>query len=154
MTNDQFPMTNLGGGDINGRKRVQRREDGPGSEPPFDIYERTFRFAVRVIRFVRGFPRTLEAMEVGRQLIRAGCGVGSNMEEANGAESRRDFIHKVGIALKECREARYWLRVCVATEIGDSQEGKALWREGDELVRILGSIIRRTQANPSASERA
>jgi four helix bundle protein len=68
------------------------------------------------------------------------------MEEANGAESRADFVHKVRVSLKEAREARYWLRICWATDIGDRTQCKELLREGEELVRILSSIIASTNA--------
>ena len=74
---------------------------------PFEIRERTFQFAVRVTKLVRQMPRTLDAVEIGRQLIRSGTSVGANVEEAHGAESQRDFAHKMSIARKEARESRY-----------------------------------------------
>lgn len=76
-----------------------QREIQP-ERPPFDIRERTFVFAVRVIKLVKRFPRTLDAIEIGRQFLRAATSVGANVEEAHGAESQRDFIHKMGIACK------------------------------------------------------
>lgn len=71
------------------------------SETPFDIQERTFQFGVRIVKFVDRLPRTLSATELGRQLLRSGTSIAANMEEAKGAESRNDFIHKVNIAYKE-----------------------------------------------------
>lgn len=114
---------------------------------PYDIYERVFRFAVATIRFVRTFPRTLETVEIGRQLIRAGTSIGSNMEEADGAESRRDFAHKVAISRKEARESNYWLRICQAVEIGDPDQCAVLVQESSEIARVLSSIIRNSQAD-------
>jgi four helix bundle protein len=111
------------------------------NKKPFDIQGRTFRFGVAIIRFVRTFPRTLDTNEVGRQLIRAGTSVGANMEEADGAESRRDFVHKVKIARKEGRESRCRLRVCLAVELGDQDQAQPLLHEGEEIVRILSGII-------------
>jgi four helix bundle protein len=58
-----------------------------------DIQERTFKFGVRIIKFVDKLPRTLSATELGKQLLRSGTSIAANMEEANGAESRSDFIH-------------------------------------------------------------
>ena len=107
---------------------------------PFEIRERTFQFAVRVAKSVRQMPRTLDAVEIGRQLIRSGTSVGANVEEAHGAESQRDFVHKMSIARKEARESRYWLRLVQASFL-DSEETKALLQESDELVRILSAII-------------
>ncbi len=71
---------------------------------PFEIRERTFQFAVRVTKLARQMPRTLDAVEIGRQLIRSGTSVGANVEEAHGAESQCDFVHKMSIARKEARE--------------------------------------------------
>jgi len=109
-------------------------------EPPHEIRERTFAFAVQVIRMVKQFPRTLDAIEIGRQPLRAATSVGANVEEAHGAESQRDFVHKMGIACKEVREIRYWLRLVKAT-ILNNDEAQALFQESDELVRILSTIV-------------
>jgi len=76
---------------------------------PTDIQQRTFEFAKRIVKLVDRLPRTLAATEIGRQMLRSGTSVGANMQEADAAESRSDFIHKVSIALKEARETRYWL---------------------------------------------
>jgi four helix bundle protein len=62
------------------------------------------------------------------------------VEEADGAESRRDFIHKMSVARKEARESRYWLRI-IRAAIFDNKELSALEQESDELVRILSAII-------------
>ena len=110
---------------------------------PFDIKERTFEFGVQVVRLVNTLPRTVAGVEVGRQLVKSGTSIGANMEEADGAESKRDFIHKVSIARKEARETRFWLRVVRATGLNkDAQEINYLAQESDELVRILSAIIR------------
>src|SRR3974377_88010 len=103
----------------------------------FDIQQRTFYFGVRIIKFVEKLPRTLSATELGRQLLRSGTSVAANMEEANGAESKSDFIHKVSIAYKEAREARLWLGMIEAANLSTSAEVKELYAESDELVRIL-----------------
>ena len=76
---------------------------------PTDIQQRTFEFAKQIVLLVDRLPRTLAATEIGRQMLRSGTSVGANMQEADAAESRSDFIHKVSIALKEARETRYWL---------------------------------------------
>jgi four helix bundle protein len=108
---------------------------------PFDIKQRTFIFGVRVIKLVGKLPRTVAGIEVGRQLIRAGTSVGSNMQEADGALSKRDFVHHVKIARKEARESRFWLAIVAASDLLDDPEVPALSQEADELVRILSGII-------------
>jgi four helix bundle protein len=111
---------------------------------PFDIKERTFLFGVRVVKLVGKLPRNVAGVEIGKQLIRAGTSVGANVEEAQSGESKRDFVHKMGIAAKEAREARYWLRIVNATLLQDT-EVDALVQEADELVRILATIINRSK---------
>jgi len=105
-----------------------------------DIQERTFRFAVRIIMLVGKPPRTVAGIEVGRQLVRAGMSVGSNMQEADEALSKKDFIKHVRIARKVARESGYWLRLIAATELLDDPEVGALTEEAGELVRILSGI--------------
>ena len=60
----------------------------------FDIQERTFKFAVRVVKLVNRLPRTVAGIGVGRQVVRSATSVGANVEEADAAESKQDFIHK------------------------------------------------------------
>lgn len=108
---------------------------------PFDIKKRTFLFGVRVIKLVGKLPRTVAGIEVGRQLIRAGTSVGSNMEEADGALSKKDFVNHVRIARKEARESRYWLSMLAAADLLQNSDISPLAQEADELVRILSGII-------------
>jgi four helix bundle protein len=117
-----------------------------GREKPFDIQERTFQFGVRIIKFVDKLPRTLSATEIGRQLLKSGTSIAANMEEANGAESKSDFIHKVSIAYKEARETRLWLGMIEAAKLTEVIEVKELYAESDELVRILYAILRKARS--------
>jgi len=110
---------------------------------PFDIKERTFEFGVQIIRLVNTLSRTIAGSKVAEQLVKSGTSIGANVEEADGAESKRDFVHKMSIARKEARETRYWLRIVRATGLSkDAQEISYLLQESDELVRILSAIIR------------
>lgn len=114
----------------------------------YDIRERTFQFAVRIVKLcqkldlMRGVPRTLSY-----QLLKAGTSVGANVEEAQGGQSRPDFISKNNIALKEARETHFWLRLLVASRILSQDELSDLIDEADQIKRILGSIVVRTRAN-------
>lgn len=78
----------------------------------------------------------------GSWWVRAATGGGANYEEARGAESRADFIHKVGIANKELREALYWLRLTEEAAVVTDSDLAALIREANELVAILTASIR------------
>lgn len=140
-------MSKIKGGDVAARKVKETRVlYETGSKAPFDIRERTFLFGVRVVKLVGRLPRNVAGIEIGRQLICAGTSVGANVEEAHGGASRRDFAHKTGVAEKEARESRYWLRIVKATLLDDA-EVDALVQEADELVRILATIIHKTRRN-------
>jgi four helix bundle protein len=118
----------------------------PGTEGgrPYDIRKRTFQFGVRIVKLVGRFPRTIAATEIGRQLIKAGTSVGSNMHEADEGVSKKDFINHVRIARKEARESGYWLSMVSEAEIIKDPEVDALSREAEELLRILTKIINRS----------
>ncbi len=75
------------------------------NEKKFDIYDRTLEFAVRVALFIDKLPKGIASVEYAKQLIRSSGSIGANMEEADGAVSRKDFVNKVGIARKEAKES-------------------------------------------------
>lgn len=102
-------------------------------------------FAITLVKFIRTFPKTVDGIEVGRQLLRAGTSVGANYREANRAESKRDFVHKVGIAEKEAAETAYWLEICRGAGLGDPAETEKLLKEANELLAILTAIGRKAK---------
>lgn len=83
-------------------------------EAIFDLHERTLRFAVQIVTYVRTFPRDVAGFEIGKQLVRAGCSPGANYEETDAAAGAKDFVFKLRTCLKESQETRYWLRVSEA----------------------------------------
>ncbi len=125
------------------------------SAPPYqsygrDIRDRAFIFACDIVRFS---DELLHQGEIGRvlapQLVRCGTSIGSNLEEARGGESRRDFISKCSIALKEARESLFRLRVAERCQLGPQGEATALAKEAAEIAAILGAIIRNARRNAS-----
>ena len=115
-----------------------------------DIRDRSFRFACRIVEFCK---HLLDESGVARilapQILRCGTSVGANLEEARGGESRRDFLSKCRISLKEARESAYRLRVLVATHVGPHEEAGALATEAIQIAAILGAIVRNTRRNAS-----
>jgi four helix bundle protein len=114
--------------------------------PPRDIKERTFSFALEVVRLCRSLDsRAGSFRTLAQQLLRSGTSVGANVEEAQAGQSRADFISKYSIALKEARETLYWLRLLDAS--GELSNGSCnlLLKEADEIARIIASIIVRTK---------
>jgi four helix bundle protein len=109
---------------------------------PRDIKERTFEFAVEIVRVAQHLdsrPGTTRIL--GRQLLRSGTSIGANVEEAQAGQSRADFISKYNIALKEARETIYWLRLLKTTAICTDVRVDALREEVEQIARIIGSII-------------
>lgn len=110
-----------------------------------ELEERTKKFAVHIVKLIRTFPKTVDGMEVGRQLLKSGTSIGANYREANRAESKDDFIHKVGIAEKEASETEYWLEICQASNIGRAEEVRVMLTESKELLAILTTIGRKAK---------
>jgi len=103
-----------------------------------DIAERLLDLAAGVIRLLPSLSKQPGATSLVKQLERCGPAGGANYEEARGAESPADFVHKVRIALKEVRETRYWLKLTVRAGLVNSPDGIApLIDEADQLVAIL-----------------
>lgn len=115
-------------------------------EKPQDIKERTFAFALEIIKFAQSIDFRNEALRtLGRQLLRSGTSIGANVEEAQAGQSRADFTSKYAIALKESRETIYWLRLLKGA--GMYGDGETLIQEADEIARIIGAIIVSTKNN-------
>ncbi|MCX6895689.1 MAG: four helix bundle protein [Verrucomicrobia bacterium] len=117
---------------------------------PQDIRERAFEFAVRVVRLCRMLDSKPSADRMlARQLLRSATSIGANLEEAQAAASKADFINKNTIALKEARETHYWLRLFIATETARAPELTALTDEAQQLKRILAAIIISAKKGPT-----
>ena len=110
------------------------------------LEDRTKAFAIRVIRFVAKLPKDRIWNVLGHQLVKSGTSVGANYREANRAESRADFIHKIGVVEKECQESLYWLELCEESDLGDEGVRSQLLRECKELLEIFTSIDKSTKA--------
>jgi four helix bundle protein len=114
-----------------------------------DIRERAFQFACRVIRLYRALIRRRGNRFAADQLVRAGTGIGSNLEEAEAAQSKPDFISKNRIALKEARETHYWLRIVAGTEMLPAARVQPLVTEANEIVAILTTIVKKASTPKS-----
>ena len=106
-----------------------------------DLAERLIQFAVRIIKITKKLDSSYAAKHIGEQLLRSGTSPGANYEEARGAESRKDFIHKMGIVLKELKESRYWLKLLNKSDIITGQDIESLSSECEELCAIIAKSI-------------
>jgi four helix bundle protein len=112
-----------------------------------ELRERCFQFALEIVKTCRKMSRrTGNDWVLIRQVLRSGTSVGANLEEAQGAQSRADFIHKCSIACKEARETLYWLRLLGEAEVIEASVSAPLIKECDQLVAILTAIVKRSKA--------
>ena len=100
-----------------------------------DLEDRLINFAVRVVNVVEALPDSKVGNHVARQLVRSGTSPAPNYGEAQSAESRRDFVHKMKVALKELRETLIWLRIIERKPLCEPNKMTEIIRECDELIR-------------------
>jgi four helix bundle protein len=114
----------------------------PQSKPRQDLVARTSRFGVDSISFARGIAQDAVTRPLISQLVRAATSVGANYSEANEAESRPDFRHKISICAKEARETQHWPHMVTAACPEQEVKARELWREARELTLVFGAIVR------------
>jgi len=112
------------------------------TDKTYDLEERTAKFAEDIIKLVKKIKTTAVNKRIISQLVGSGGSIGANYCEANESESKRDFIHKIGICKKEVKETKHWLRLLAASEPQIKDEIKRLWKECHELLLIFSKIKR------------
>lgn len=117
-----------------------------------NIFERLVKVGVGVVNLTEALPGTPSARHIGQQLVRSATSAGANYQEARGAESRNDFAHKLGVALKELHEAHYWLKLLGGLGWITAEGLQPLLHESWELSRILGSSIRTARAGSTVGQ--
>ncbi len=118
----------------------------------YDLEERTANFAEDIIEFAKKIPQNVITIPLINQLVKSGTSIGSNYCEADCAESRKDFEHKIGICKKESKESRYWLRIIIKVVPELRQDAINLWREVSELHLIFIAIIKKSKSNKIEQE--
>jgi len=113
----------------------------------FDLEERLIDFAVNMIAIVEALPASKAGKHVAGQLIRSGTAPAPNYGEAQIAESRRDFIHKLKISLKELRESMIWLKIIERKPMCEREQTKPLIEECNQLVAIFVKSIQTARDN-------
>ncbi len=108
-----------------------------------DIAFRTFKYALRAVRLFRYLRKQKDwsGWMIGEQYLKSATSIGANIQEAQSAESKPDFIHKMSIAQKESRESLYWLKLLAASELVPEKKLRPLIDETEELTSIITAII-------------
>lgn len=111
----------------------------------YDLEERTAKFGESIIELVKNTPRNVITLPLVDQLVRCGTSVGANYCEADDAESKKDFKHKIGICKKEARESKHFLRMLAKAAPELLEETKKNWTEAKELHLIFNSIYNKVK---------
>jgi four helix bundle protein len=107
--------------------------------------ERTYKFALRIVKLVSSLPRTPTGEVLGRQVLRSGTSIGANVEEAFGASSKREFTYRLNIAFKEAKETHYWLRLIRDAGLVPAKRIDLLIQEALEIKLILAKSVLTSQ---------
>ena len=147
MINDEWPTKQPNqNGEWRKNDEIRMSNDEKGIKPlrprRFDLEERTTKFAEAVINFTKKLPKDIRYQSIIVQLVRAATSIGANYCEADDAQSKKDFCHKIYLCKKEARETKYWLRIIARTFDVFKDEAKVLWREAQELNLIFAAIVR------------
>ena len=109
----------------------------------YDLEERTAQFGETIIDFAKTLPRNLINNQLIGQIVRSATSIGANYMEADGAESKKDFRHKIAICKKESKETKHWLRMIARANPNKKDECTKLSREAQELALIFSSILKK-----------
>jgi four helix bundle protein len=110
----------------------------------YDIYERCEDFTVNIIKLIESIPYKRSVGIIGDQIMRSSASVGANLNEADNARSKKEFISCIGISLKEIKETSYWLKILKRIEHHFAEKISEIENEALEIKRILGRIYRKS----------
>lgn len=113
-----------------------------------ELEERTLKFSKDLISVLKLLPKNQINYKLSGQVLDSGTSIGANYREANGAESKKDFKHKINVVFKEAKETKYWLELIIYANQDLNINGLTdLFKESDELMRIFGKSVATCTAN-------
>jgi four helix bundle protein len=117
----------------------------PNDKKKYDLVERTAKYGERAIVFLKSLPENSISRPLISQMIRSATSVGANYMEADCAESKKDFQHKIAICKKESKETQHWLRMIAVVNPDKAEDCRKLWKEAHELTLIFSAIINKSR---------
>lgn len=111
------------------------------------VKDKSFKFAIKIVRLYQFLVAEKKEFILSKQLLRSGTSVGVMVREAEHAETKKDFIHKMTIAQKEINESIYWLELLKETDYLNTSEFKSLNDNAIEIIKLITSIIKSTKRN-------
>jgi len=112
-----------------------------------DIEERTFNFAVRIIKMANQLPSSPATFVLGRQIIDSATSINSNIVQARSGVSKKDFVNHMKIARKEAKETKKWIQMIVASGLTTQSKIQPLLDENEEIISILVTIVKNAEKN-------
>ncbi|TSC94245.1 MAG: hypothetical protein CEN87_540 [Parcubacteria group bacterium Licking1014_1] len=125
--------------------QIQNPNIKDNSKKNYDLIERTAKFGEDIIGFVSNLPDTTVSRPLISQIVRSGTSIGANYCEADCAESKKDFQHKIGICKKESKETMHWLRMIAKANPLRKNDCRKLYQEAHEFCLIFSSIINKSK---------
>ena len=108
------------------------------------VESKSFNFAIRIVNLYKYLTDDKKEYVLSKQILKSGTSIGANISEALQGQSRKDFLMKMNIALKECSETKYWLRLLSATNYIDDNQANSIMKDCTELEKMLTSIVKTT----------
>ncbi len=124
---------------------MSNQYQNPNDKNKYDLGERTAKFGERVVEFAKSLPDDSINLSLKSQFVRSGTSIGANYMEADAAESKRDFKHKIALCKKEAKETMHWLRMIAKANPEKKDECRKLWKEAHELTLIFSSILKKSK---------
>ena len=111
------------------------------------LVNKSFKFAIRIVKLYKYLCDSKKEYTLSKQLLRSGTSIGANINEAQEAQSKNDFISKLSISLKEARESKYWIELLKETDYLSKSEANSIIEDLVEILKLLTSIIKSTKNN-------
>ncbi len=111
------------------------------------IVDKSFKFAIRIINLYKYVCEEKKEFVLSKQLLRSGTSIGANIKEAIQGQSKKDFLSKMNISLKEASETEYWIELLIATNYLNERDGNSILEDCVEIKKILHSIVKTSKNN-------
>ena len=126
----------------NVKAQIQNEVQMTNDKKTYDLEERTAKYGEDIIMLMKSLKRDDINRPLISQIVRSGTSIGANYMEADAAESKKDFRHKISLVKKETKETKHWLRMIAKANPQRKDELKVLWNEGQELTLIFSAILK------------
>lgn len=108
------------------------------------VKEKSFDFAIRIVKLYKYLMDEKKEFVLSKQILRSGTSIGANINEAQQGQSKKDFLMKMNIALKECTETKYWIELLSATDYINQEQKESIIKDCIEMEKMLTSIVKTT----------